>query len=122
LERDGWTSDHTIVETVNDDMPFLVDSATNALRALGHEIHVTTHPIFFVVRSGDAGELEGVATERGDGRVAESFIHFEIVRETDAGILAAIERTLRDTFGDVRAAVEDWPRMRDRLRNATETL
>jgi glutamate dehydrogenase len=122
LERDGWTSDHTIVETVNDDMPFLVDSATNALRAMGHEIHVTTHPIFHVVRSATAGELESVSVERGEGRKPESFIHFEIVRETDPDILAAVERRLHSVLSDVRAAVDDWPRMRDRLRNATEAL
>src|SRR5712672_2745012 len=27
---DGWSSPHTIVEIVNDDMPFLVDSVTGA--------------------------------------------------------------------------------------------
>src|SRR5262252_3370496 len=40
-ERDGWTSPHTIVETVNDDMPFLVDSLEMALTRLGHPIYVT---------------------------------------------------------------------------------
>ena len=29
--RDGWSSPHTIVEMVNDDMPFLVDSASAAI-------------------------------------------------------------------------------------------
>ncbi len=30
---DGWSSPHTIVEIVNDDMPFLVDSVTAAINA-----------------------------------------------------------------------------------------
>src|ERR1700745_1199893 len=32
-ETDGWTAHHTIVEIVNDDMPFLVDSVSMALQA-----------------------------------------------------------------------------------------
>jgi glutamate dehydrogenase len=32
---DGWSSPHTIVEIVNDDMPFLVDSASLAINASG---------------------------------------------------------------------------------------
>src|SRR5690606_25585698 len=34
LERNGWTSPHTVVQMVNDDMPFLVDSSTMTLDAL----------------------------------------------------------------------------------------
>ena len=30
---DGWSSPHTVVEIVNDDMPFLVDSVTAAINA-----------------------------------------------------------------------------------------
>ncbi len=62
-ERDGYTSAHTIVETVNDDMPFLVDSLSMALRSLGHSIHGTTHPVLPLRRSGD-GSLVGLACRR----------------------------------------------------------
>lgn len=31
LDEDGWQSRHTVVEIVNDDMPFLVDSVVAAL-------------------------------------------------------------------------------------------
>ncbi len=30
-DRDGWSSPHSVVEIVNDDMPFLVDSVTAEL-------------------------------------------------------------------------------------------
>ncbi len=36
LKQHGWESPHTIVQVVNDDMPFLVDSVTMALAELGH--------------------------------------------------------------------------------------
>ena len=38
---DGWESSHTIVEIVNDDMPFLVDSTAMVVTARGHYIHLT---------------------------------------------------------------------------------
>jgi len=35
VAKDGWASDHTIVEIVNDDMPFLVDSVSAAINDRG---------------------------------------------------------------------------------------
>src|SRR5690348_7110776 len=35
LKSDGWESPHTVVQIVNDDMPFLVDSVTMALAEMG---------------------------------------------------------------------------------------
>ena len=40
FEVDGWQSAHTVVEIVNDDMPFLVDSITMELSRLGLGIHL----------------------------------------------------------------------------------
>src|SRR5579872_5003078 len=39
-KKDGWSSPYTIIEMVNDDMPFLVDSTTMALNRLGIGIHL----------------------------------------------------------------------------------
>jgi glutamate dehydrogenase len=120
-ERDGYTSVHTVVETVTDDMPFLVDSSSMALRSLGHSIHGTTHPVLLVRRAEDGGFVGLAAAEPGD-TVTESWIHFDIVRETDPEALRKIETTLQHALQDVRTAVEDWAPMRDRLRAATDEL
>src|SRR5690606_21310709 len=79
LERNGWTSPHTVVQMVNDDMPFLVDSSTMTLDTLGHSLHLTIHPRFAVERDG-RGRLKSIAAPRsGDGKMrVESFIHVEI--------------------------------------------
>ena len=37
---DGWSSPHTIVEIVNDDMPFLVDSVSLAINGSGRVVHL----------------------------------------------------------------------------------
>ena len=49
-EEQGWKSSHTIVEIINDDMPFLVDSVTAALNRLGAEVYLIIHPILRVER------------------------------------------------------------------------
>ena len=59
---DGWDSPHTIVEVVNDDMPFLVDTGALTLTEMGLGIHLITHPIIRVTRDA-AGKLTGPALD-----------------------------------------------------------
>ncbi|HEX6011563.1 MAG TPA: hypothetical protein VFY87_07130, partial [Geminicoccaceae bacterium] len=115
LEQHGWQSTHTVVEIVNDDMPFLVDSVAMALNRHGLGIHLTIHPVLAVRRDADGRLLDlGAADEVGDGR-RESFMHFEVDRLSDPTVLAEIEEDLRRVLGDVRHAVEDWRAMREKV-------
>src|SRR5690606_12996095 len=122
-EQHGWTSPHTVVQTVNDDMPFLVDSTTMTLDTLGHALHLTIHPRFAVQRDG-RGRITAVNAVQGAAASAriESFIHFEIARQTDPKVLREIEAELTHTLRDVRTAVEDWRPMIDRLADAQREL
>ena len=63
LEEHGWQSTHTIVEIVNDDMPFLVDSVTMEVNRHRLMLHLIVHPILAVERGAD-GTLERLAGER----------------------------------------------------------
>jgi glutamate dehydrogenase len=123
LDEHGWTSRHTIVQMVNDDMSFLVDSSTMTLVALGHGIYLTIHPRFAVKRDG-RGALQAIEAPHAGGERAraESFIHIEISREADPAVLRRIESELALALGDVRAAVEDWQPMLGRLADATREL
>ena len=40
IEEHGWQSTHTIIETVNDDKPFLVDSVTMEVNRHGLTLHL----------------------------------------------------------------------------------
>ncbi|MFJ3643591.1 NAD-glutamate dehydrogenase [Streptomyces sp. NPDC090108] len=117
VEENGWTSSHTLVEVVTDDMPFLVDSVTNELTRQGRGIHVVIHPQF-VVRRDLTGKLIEVLPHRPTGELPhdahiESWIHVEIDRETDRADLKQITADLLRVLSDVREAVEDWEKMRD---------
>jgi glutamate dehydrogenase len=115
MEEHGWTSTHTIVEVATDDMPFLVDSMGMAINEYGLYIHVTVHPVL-TVRRGKAGELLEILPEdeSGEGIQKDSFMHFEIDRESDPAIFRRMEKDIVSVLGDVRAACGDWMAMRER--------
>lgn len=113
VDRDGWACRHTVVEMVNDDMPFLVDSVTMAIQSLGLGIHLLVHPVARIAR-----DAEGRRQEAGVP-VAESLMHLEIDEQTEADALERIEATIVEALTDVRAAVEDWRAM---LAKVEETL
>ncbi|HEU0118124.1 MAG TPA: NAD-glutamate dehydrogenase domain-containing protein, partial [Alphaproteobacteria bacterium] len=110
--KDGWTVDHTVIEVINDDMPFIVDSLTGALQQRGLTVHIIIHPVLSIVRQGD--QLRTLGTHPDDGR-AESFVHIQIDHCLDTNLLKEIEQELLAVLKDVRAAVEDWPKMRQRM-------
>ena len=110
IEEHGWHSTHTIIEIVNDDMPFLVDSVTMEVNRHGLTLHLMSHPIISVKRDA-SGVLSGLAP---DG-ARESFIHVEVDRSLDPAVLEAMATDIERVLGDVRRAVDDWAPMRARM-------
>jgi len=105
---------------VNDDMPFLVDSIAGALAARGIAIHRLLHPVVAVRRDAD-GTLRDVLPAGTSGERRESMIYLEVDR-VDARIRRGLEDELAAVLGDVRAAVEDWPRLAAALREDGQRL
>ena len=110
-EEHGWTSTHTVVEVVNDDMPFLVDSVVAALNQQELTVHLLIHPVMRFLRD-DEGALTDVLDPGADGGDAESVLHVEISQRSAPESLEAIRRRLASVLGDVLGAVEDWEQMR----------
>ncbi|MEJ8825358.1 NAD-glutamate dehydrogenase [Variovorax humicola] len=115
IREHGWQSTHTIIEIVNDDMPFLVDSVTMEVNRHGLTLHLIVHPIVTVARDAE-GTLQGLAADASlpDAR-RESFIHAEVDRVADAGKLEALAADLTRVLGDVRLAVTDWKNIQGRV-------
>ncbi|CAD6536654.1 NAD-glutamate dehydrogenase [Paraburkholderia sabiae] len=125
LEQHGWHSDHTVIEIVNDDMPFLVDSVSMAVNRQGLALHSVLHPVFRIWRGKDGGIERiapgGVSSDDGQSQLA-SFIHFEVDRCGDAAKLDALRNEIAKVLGDVRAAVEDWPKIVDIARTTIRDM
>jgi glutamate dehydrogenase len=111
LEEHGWQSTHTVIEIVNDDMPFLVDSVTMEVNRHGLTLHLIVHPIVAVERDAD-NTLVGLAAAAPNGAKRESFIHVEIDRMTGAAAMDELAADIVRVLDDVRAAVADWAKMR----------
>ncbi len=108
-ERDGWTSTHTILQTVNDDMPFLVDSLGMVLNRSGLSIHLTIHPVF-LIRRNRRREIISVepAGPRSDGQKQESFVQIEFNRISEGRLMQQSDQLIQETLDDIRLATRDW--------------
>ena len=116
FEEHGWQSTHTVIEMVNDDMPFLVDSARMEINRQGYAIHMILHPLMKVRRDGE-GRLTEVLppdTDEEDA-ISESMIHVEVDRQTEPSVLEDLKGHIEKTLADVKASVEDWVDMRGRV-------
>src|SRR5690606_8707812 len=101
------------IAIVNDDMPFLVDSVAATIAAQGLAIDRLVHPVLAVRRDG-AGTLTMLPQGEAAGEKRESMIYIETAR-IDAKERRNLSSALAATLADVRAAVDDWPRMREAL-------
>ncbi|MCH8618243.1 NAD-glutamate dehydrogenase [Undibacterium sp. TS12] len=120
LSEDGFVSDHTVVQIVNDNMPFLVDSVTMAINRSGRTAHWIVHPLMSVARDADGGvtSVSTVAAAKAAGRgdPVESLILVECDRIVDQAAQQALVEDLKSVLSDVRGAVVDWQPMLTRVR------
>ena len=101
----------SVLEIVNDDMPFLVDSVLAELAERGMDIHFVVHPVLSVVRdaTGRLTAFKGAKPAADALRESVIYVHVERIDEQArrAEIVEAIERVL----ADVRVCVADWRAM-----------
>ena len=117
----GWHSSRTVIEVVTDDMPFLVDSLTAELNYQGVTVHLVIHPIFSVTRNA-RGLLTDWHPAASDEGKPESFMHIEVSEPSDPAVLARLTGRIEQVLEDVRAAVEDWPKMKANVGSLIEEL
>src|SRR5215210_3537314 len=110
FEEHGWQSTHTVVEMVNDDMPFLVDSTRAEINRQGYGIHLMLHPVMKVRRDPEGLLVEVLDPESVDeNAISESVIHVEVDRQTEPEVLDQLRECVEKVLEDVHAATEDWP-------------
>jgi glutamate dehydrogenase len=121
FEEHGWRSRHSIVEIVTDDMPFLVDSVAMELNRNGLVIHLPIHPVI-AVRRDEAGELVEVLPPDATDGIPESYLHFEVDRQSEPEVLDRLRAEVERILVDVKASVEDWSAMREQVRSILAEL
>jgi glutamate dehydrogenase len=111
----------SVVQIVNDDMPFLVDSVLGELQAQSHSAYAVLHPIMKVERSRDGTRqaIIGRGDENwGDG-LQESFF-FAIIEALSDEDARALRVALGEVLEEIRVAVIDWQPMLSRMKAALQ--
>lgn len=122
-EEHGWENNHTIIDIVADNRPFLISSISSALATLGHTVHKTTHPVVAIKRD-DKGQINHISAFSGDPEEPqlEAVMRFEIDRlHTDADV-AAVQTSIQGVLQDVRLVVDDWRVMQDKMHSVIERI
>ena len=117
----GYQSPYTIIEMVNDNMPFLVDSLSAAIERQKLAIHMTVHPVLRVQRD-KRGRLTAICEPDDESGITESFVRIAVDREGDEQHLSVLSHQISKVLADVRIAVRDWRKMRDKMLDAASHL
>lgn len=117
-DENGYECPYTVLEIINDDMPFLVDTVSMAVAQHGGLVFLTLHPVVPVAR--DPGGH--VLSFGGDEQGRESVIHFQIERQAEPEVLQELQTNILKALTDVKSCVSDFLPMRDRLARIADEL
>ena len=114
----------SVIEIVNDDMPFLVDSVMGELTERGLDVRLVAHPILLVQRDGKSGALTAPPGEPRSGKdgLRESFIHIHFDRIEDPHRRTEIVQGLEQVLAEIRLCVQDWRSMVGRVNEVIKEL
>ncbi|HSW12748.1 MAG TPA: NAD-glutamate dehydrogenase [Solimonas sp.] len=110
-----------VVDTCVDDIPFLVDSISTAVRGAGSSIDWLVHPVLRVRRDA-AGAAQAFLPGESPEAAAESLVHIEFEPLAQPQAYVALEQELRRVLADLRLVVEDFDAMRARVDAVAEQL
>jgi glutamate dehydrogenase len=111
----------TVIDIVNDDMPFLISSVLADLAEHEIGVRMLVHPIF-LMRRGNHGQRLSLGRRDDDGAIRESHIHIETDFLAESSACEMLTARLSAILADVRAAVTDWRAMLARLNDAMTEL
>jgi glutamate dehydrogenase len=122
LDEDGFVCENTVVQIIQDDMSFLVDSVTMAVNRHGQVAHWVVHPVLALARDAQGALLTARAADEQVAARApvQSFISLECDRLVSAQERASLALELNQALADVKAAVGDWSAMLARLSGLRE--
>ncbi|SFC13233.1 glutamate dehydrogenase [Marinospirillum celere] len=120
FEKDGWQSTHTMIQVLNSNMPFLVDSLRMELNQRNLTLHTIHNAILHTERDAK-GHFKQLHPKAATKSQAESLILIEIDRLNEQEI-QDLQKTLDGILIEVRTAVTDFTAMREKALEASKTL
>ena len=118
IERDGYETVGSVIETSTDDSPFLVDSVNEELLARNLVVSRLLHPVVGTIRD-EQGRIERVLSGR-DASHRESVMHFEVDRPLTDDEREKLAARVKQILHDVRLVVRDFEPMQERVKHMIE--
>lgn len=120
--KHGWQSTHSIIEVIQPDMPFLVDSVGMALNRMGITAHVMLHTPLAIERSAQEVTKVTYLNQSPDSTEHVAVFLIEIDRQSSTADIKALEREIQSVLADVAASVNDWGAMSAKLSETIKEL
>jgi glutamate dehydrogenase len=114
---------HTVIEIINTDMPFIVDSVTDAITRKGYAIEAVLNRVICVERN-KKGKLDLIhlsSQDKSDIQY-ESVVHFQVTRINDKENLQDLENHLVEVLDLVRNSVADWKLILNKLNEVRNEI
>lgn len=116
-----WPLSHTVIDFVDDDMAFQIDSITAEMTRLGQTISLITHPLLHVTRDAK-GKITDCQAEATAKTIPQSHIHLQLTRMLTPEQCAELQESLEQIANDVRYSTGDWLVMREKIRACESSL
>ncbi len=113
LERDGWAPHRSVLMSVTDDVPFLVDTVRMVLDRHGLGIDLLVHPMLPVQRGAD-DEMTGFDVLDDGTTTVEAWTQIQL-EPCSRELEKRLEADVIEAIDDVMQVVVDFPAMQQRL-------
>ncbi|HVZ30567.1 MAG TPA: NAD-glutamate dehydrogenase [Asticcacaulis sp.] len=117
--RAGGVTRYDLVQLIQTDSPFIVETVMGELIDQGVSIRSMFHPVVTVWRDGDGKRL--VQSGKPEDAVKESMMLIFVERQP-SGHHAQIQAGIDESLNDLKLAVRDFPRMQRLLTNEIDAL
>jgi len=124
VSKHGWKSNHTVIEVVAEDMPFLIDSLKMALGRLGLPPHLMLSSPIKVIRDSQNKITNLSSTSNFDFKETsiETALIVEIDRITEKALFEKVVKELQSVVSEISLTVTDWQPMQAKLREVISTI
>lgn len=122
IKKEGWDAGRTIIDIVNDDMAFLVDSVIAEIIRHNYQISVFIHPVLHVTRDTKGKITDTFAKQKPGKTKGQSHVHIELSRVISKEQCNELKHGLEQVLSDTRFANRDWQKMLTKMEEAQDIL
>lgn len=123
VSKHGWESPHTVVEIIETDMPFMVDSVRMALNRFGVQAHLFLQAQLIHSRDASGAVTKIIEAGKVDSSAeAVTVFLLEIDRLTSKDDIDTLKAELTSVMAEIKALVTDWQPMREKMEEIANSI